>query len=245
MWYYVEGKQRKGPVTKGQIEELIKNYSLNESDYIWRKGFDDWKHIIETEEFKELFPSSSSKQAIDFATIPMEKRCFYVLIGPDRGGGENQYGPYSLKTLKQLFDENRINDQTFLWTNGMKDWIIIAEFPLYEEVFQRKTPTPDSIDQRLTPRKPFVAKMFIHNEKELFEGICRDVSVGGMQVLVENYPAKMNDIISLNVHPDNSEHCFVAKGKVVRLLDGGQGFSLRFTELGEEAHKAINNYIDE
>lgn len=47
----------------------------------------------------------------------------------------------------------------------------------------------------------------------------------------------------MNVHPDNSDYHFVARGKVVRILDGDQGFSLRFSGLNDEAKNAINDYI--
>ena len=66
-----------------------------------------------------------------------------------------------------------------------------------------------------------------------------------MQVLVDQIPAEKGERISINVHPENTEHHFVAGGEVVRLLDGGQGFSFRFTELNEDAKEAIQKYLDE
>ena len=65
----------------------------------------------------------------------------------------------------------------------------------------------------------------------------------GMQVLVSDFPAKQGDRITLNVHPENSQSGFVASGKITRLLNGGQGFSLRFIGLSPEAQKAITSYI--
>ena len=64
--------------------------------------------------------------------------------------------------------------------------------------------------------------MFFANNDQLFEGVCRDISIGGMQVLVDHFPAQVGERISLNVHPENSEHHFVADGEIVRkvLHDG-------------------------
>ena len=85
--------------------------------------------------------------------------------------------------------------------------------------------------------------MFFHNESVVYEGICRDISVGGLQVLVDGFPGNIGDEISLNVHPENTDYNFVASGKVVRILEGDQGFSLRFIQLSDEATNAIEDYL--
>ena len=99
-------------------------------------------------------------------------------------------------------------------------------------------------DRRKNKRKPFVARMFYHNDSIVYEGICRDISIGGLQVLVDGFPGKIGDDISLNVHPENTEHSFVAGGKIVRILEGDQGFSLRFMNLSEEARDSIEAYLE-
>ena len=81
------------------------------------------------------------------------------------------------------------------------------------------------------------------NNKKVFEGICRDVSVGGMQVLIDQFPGKAGEKISINVHPENSDYHFVASGQIVRLLEGNNGFSFRFQQLSDEAKKAIEKYV--
>ena len=47
----------------------------------------------------------------------------------------------------------------------------------------------------------------------------------------------------MNVHPENSDFCFTAQGEIVRILDGNQGFSLRFRNLSQEAQSSIDKYI--
>ena len=74
--------------------------------------------------------------------------------------------------------------------------------------------------------------------------LCRDISVGGLQVLVSSFPGNIGDDVTMNVHPDNSDYNFVASGKIVRLLEGGQGFSLRFLDLSPEAEQSIRTYIN-
>jgi hypothetical protein len=44
-------------------------------------------------------------------------------------------------------------------------------------------------------RKPFIARIFFNNDKKFFEGICRDISVGGMQVLVDGFNGNMENVL--------------------------------------------------
>lgn len=151
----------------------------------------------------------------------------------------------SLKQIKQLFKENRINGKTFLFHSSMNEWKVMAEIPDYQEVFSEQPPTLKDSDRRTTTRKPFIARLFIQNNKRLFEGLCRDISVGGMQVLVDDFKGQAGDKISINVHPDNSDYHFTAAGVVVRVLEGNAGFSFRFDGLNDEAKAAIEKYLKE
>ena len=97
--------------------------------------------------------------------------------------------------------------------------------PIYDDIFDDKKEDLSGDDRRKkNKRKPFVARMFYHNDSIVYEGICRDISIGGLQVLVDSFPGKIGDDISLNVHPENTDYSFVAGGKIVRILDGNQGF---------------------
>lgn len=263
-WYYVLSGERQGPVEISVIEGLYQSGELNSEDYVWCKGFANWTKIKDVEEFNTEAPqaletpsepdapeiSESQTQApietgkkINFDDYDQEAKAFYIKIGADRGQEEVEYGPFSLTILKKLYDENRINAKTFLFTQGMSNWTIIADIDGFETVFNEVPPMIEESDKRAFNRKPFIARMFIQNNQQVFEGICRDVSIGGMQVLIDNFPAKVGDKISINVHPENTEHSFVASGNIVRLLEGGQGFSFRFVGLSSEAESAINSYI--
>jgi hypothetical protein len=182
-------------------------------------------------------------QHIDFRDFGEHDRSFTIKIGVDRGAKPVVYGPYSLEILKKLFDENRINGKTLVYCKGMQDWSFMAEVSGFEQVFNTVPPVIEEQERRLSQRRPFVARMLFHDNSEVYEGTCRDISVGGMQVLVSNFPGVVGESISMNVHPDNSDFSFVASGKIVRRLDGDQGFSFRFTGLSEDARNTIENYV--
>ena len=251
-WYYVEGEQRIGPVSQSKISELIEEGNLTEENFVWKKGFENWKKLKEVSDFKrnddypEELPTivkSSEKRDVDWDVIKDDEKIFLIKIGIDRGGEEVEYGPYSINILKRAAIEGRINGKTLLFVSGMDSWTFLSDLPIYNKIFSTESETLSNSERRQNSRKPFVARMFFHNESVVYEGICRDISVGGLQVLVDGFPGNIGDEISLNVHPENTDYNFVASGKVVRILEGDQGFSLRFIKLSDEAINAIEDYL--
>lgn len=270
-WYYVYDGERKGPVEASQIQELYTNGKIKDHDYVWRKGFENWMKLVDTGEFKKTAPKlqtmpevpQASKapgpiaqgqqrqvipEKINYSTPSFEgldpnQKIFFIKTGADRGGNSAEYGPFSLAVLKKLHSENRINSRTFMFYKGIESWTALGEVDGYQRVFNAVPDKIEDKDKRAFKRKPMIARMFIENNNKLFEGICRDVSIGGMQVLVDNFPSRSGERISINVHPENTDHHFTAGGEIVRVLDGGLGFSFRFINLSDEAIKAINSYI--
>jgi hypothetical protein len=257
-WYYVYEGERKGPVEANIVQDLYASGKLNDHDYVWRKGFENWMKISDTNEFNKSTPELSSVPSPPAAEeIPQKitpepasfegkdpnHKIFFIKTGADRGGSGAEYGPFSLNVLKKLHSENRINSKTFIFFKGIDNWIPLGEVQGYQNAFNSVPDKIEEKDKRAFKRKPLIARMFIENNNQLFEGICRDVSIGGMQVLVDNFPAKAGERISINVHPENTDHHFAAGGEIVRLLEGGLGFSFRFINLSDEAIKAINSYI--
>jgi hypothetical protein len=262
-WYYVQKGNRHGPVAQQVIEAKLSKQELKTEDFVWKKGFENWKKIKEVTELQTV---SAPPQVAEFPAAPLalqsevqarpaqqfnlndlgdEDRVLFVRIGNDRGGASTDYGPFNIKQLKKLFKENRINGKTFIFISGMRDWKILADFPEYQEIFEELPPVIKESEKRISLRKPFVARLLIQNNKKIFEGICRDISIGGMQVLIDNFNGHSGDRITINVHPENTDYHFTASGVVVRILEGNSGFSFRFQGLSEEATRAIEKYVQE
>lgn len=200
---------------------------------------------LETAAMNAAAAASSAPQAseFDWSNVDKDEKLFYLLIGSDRGQRDTQYGPYELNLIEKLFLENRINAKTLIWCKGMENWLMFGDIPIFSEMFQGANNNISDEDRRQNFRKPFVARMFFHNQSKLYEGLCRDISIGGMQVMVPGFPCQVGETISINVHPENSDYHFVAKGSIVRVLDGQMGFSFRFLNLTEDAKSAIASYI--
>jgi hypothetical protein len=260
-WYYVQKGNRLGPVEIDVIQSLMKKEELKAEDFVWKKGFDNWKKIkdvseLSSQEKEELVipPVTIShtevlhqkeEKIFNLLDLNPEERVLFLRIGNDRGLAPSDYGPFSVNQLKQLYNEHRINGKSFIFCSGMKDWKVLADFKEFEQVFNELPPVIQESDRRAFSRKPFVARLFIQNNKKLFEGICRDISVGGMQVLIDDFKGQVGDKITINVHPENSDYHFVASGVVVRILEGQSGFSFRFQGLSEEAKRAIEKYLQD
>lgn len=270
-WYYVQGKDRVGPIEQDEVERLFGDGTLTEESFVWRKGFSDWQHLSKVEDLAYLLekqmpeasdfdedssvdaipmmgggaPNTQARPSFDIHQIADSAKVFSIKVGYDRGGHETEYGPFSLKELSRAYDENRINEKTFIFTPGMSTWKLLGDFERFDEIAGGVPPSISEADRRVNVRKPFIARLLFHDNKEVYEGICRDISVGGLQVLVSGFPCEVGEKISMNVHPDNSDHHFTASGKVVRVLEGQTGFSLRFEDLSGEAQSAIQSYINE
>lgn len=257
-WYYVQKGNRHGPVAVEVIQKMIADDELKTEDFVWKKGFENWKKIQDVSELEESdgppAPAAPPKVAdmptpakkdLSFKDVKTDERIIYIRIGSDRGGDATDYGPFNIKQLKQLFKENRINAKTYVFIMGAKEWKILADFPEYQEIFEELPPVLQESEKRVALRKPFIARLFIQKNKNLFEGICRDISIGGMQILIDDFQGKAGDKITINVHPENSDYHFTASGVVVRILEGGSGFSFRFQGLSEEAQSSIEKYVQE
>lgn len=252
-WYYVLEGERQGPVELSQVKELIGNGVLGQADYVWKKGYENWVTIEDCDEFSsnnstEISADESKlpgviEESFDLTSINSSEKIIYIKIGADRGAQEVEYGPFSVDILKKLYNENRVNAKTFIFSKGLRSWTVLADVKGFESVFNEVPPAIEDKDKRAFKRKPLIARMFIQNNDQVYEGICRDLSIGGMQVLIDNFPAKVSEKISINVHPENTDHHFVASGEIVRVLEGGHGFSFRFIDLNKDAINSINSYI--
>tara|TARA_R110000868_G_scaffold42895_3_gene144689 strand:- start:30559 stop:31353 length:795 start_codon:yes stop_codon:yes gene_type:complete len=258
-WYYVRGNDRIGPVEESELASLFADQTLGADSYVWTKGFDNWQKAKAVDQLNGYLnsepgtpsmgnvatPPQGDRPVLDIASLSEERACVTIKIGYDRGADDVEYGPYSIAQLRRAYKENRINGKTFVYVPGMDNWKFLAETSLFDRITSDMPPVIDDSERRMHTRKPFVARLLFHDKQEVYEGVCRDISTGGLQVLVANFPCKAGDEVKLNVHPDNGAQSFTATGKVVRVLEGSQGFSLRFQALGDKAMNAIQEYIDQ
>jgi len=189
---------------------------------------------------------------------------------------EVQEGPFDIAEIKELINGGGIGSESFVWKVGMEDWVCFAKSEL--AYLQKKSlpvnipPMPASVknpdavvappkedsgvlesslsDRRKSPRKPVVARVLFHDNQLLGKGMCRDLSIGGAQVMIdsgsevsENFEVKPGSVISMNVHCGSEKEAFTADAVVVRELKGQRGFAVRFQNLSDDSYQTINDIL--
>jgi hypothetical protein len=244
-WFYVVNGKRSGPVSSDFLIGKIKEGEIGKKDFVWAKGMDNWEQVDQVQEIiSALSDDLPNNTRNTISHLNPKKKCIYVKTGLDRQKNTKEYGPFSLEMLKKLYSAKRINGKTLVYFSGLDIWKILAFFDDFEEVFEDLPPIIQEDDQRKWQRKPFVARLFFTSDDRFYEGICKDISLGGMQILIDGFPGDVGDEISMNVHPENEDYQFVAKAEIVRRLDSDNGISMKFTNLSDQAKKAISHYIE-
>ena len=145
-WYYVQGSDRVGPVSEAALSLLFSQAKVSGETYVWRKGFANWVRMKEIDELHHIhgvgeppvvdIPVEENSPEIqfnfDWSKIKDSEELFFIKIGNDRRSEvqEKIYGPYSTTELKDALEEKRINNQSLIYSPGMRGWVEVGETPL-------------------------------------------------------------------------------------------------------------------
>ena len=74
-WYFAQGGQQSGPITRGELDRMLVSGSLAASDLVWRDGMQDW---VAASTIPGLLPSPvpapASPDAGSVTAVPREGR---------------------------------------------------------------------------------------------------------------------------------------------------------------------------
>jgi len=70
---------------------------------------------------------------------PLPPTLYYVLINNE------QSGPYNINQLSQLISESKVNKQSLVWENSLKDWTLITDIIELSKLFKNTPPLPPKI----------------------------------------------------------------------------------------------------
>jgi len=251
-WYIAFGSQWVGPLKSSEVYVRLQSGSLSPAHFILQKGQKTWKRIVDESEFQSMFPSQPSKDILEeilesqvekksSPPLPIEEAKKWFLYFED-----SQFGPFNEEEVRRSVENGKVTKDAMAWTDGMLDWEPLSELTGFRDT--RKAPpskpvAPSKKEKRSAARKPLVARIVIANKDQVLLGVCRDISVGGMQVLTDQIPGDIGTTLKINISPPSGLKPFVAEGEIVRILEDGRGFSFRFQKLGDAAKKAIQSYI--
>ncbi|HLE00764.1 MAG TPA: GYF domain-containing protein [Bdellovibrionota bacterium] len=210
--------------------------------------------------------SAGTRQPGPPVTPPREERMWFLYYN------ESQFGPFTTEEIKRYLRIGKIHGRVFAWKNELPDWVRLENIETFSEavaasVDARKKaknsvppkapksdqrdqnlegfkPEQEKLDQRAAPRRPLVAKIVMAHNEAVSVGICRDISVGGLQVLTDKLPGTTGQKVKMNVSDAAGKiQSFVAEGVIARVLEDRRGFSFRFEKLSDSARRAIEAYI--
>jgi hypothetical protein len=247
-FFLAEGQSYKGPFKPSEIYSMIDSKKASWVDYCYREKEGAWVRIADHPVFKAIQAEPPKpKPPVSAAPPPPPKAAESVKWFVYHN--DAQTGPYSSADVSRLLASNQILATTFVWQEKFTEWKPlnqVGEFQTASAPQVAQTPEAKKAeDRRTAPRKPLVAQLYLTNQKDIMTGLCRDISVGGMQVLCETVPGVVGESIRLNVLPPDHANLkpFVAEGTIVRILEDKKGFSFRFTKLGDDVRSAIERYI--
>lgn len=253
-WYVAVGDQPAGPFKAAEVYEKLSTGEMTPAHYAWKKGMKDWKRLLEFSEFQIEVPKAPPKnwkppeEVTPPAPPPSKPARVWFLYYND-----SQFGPFSRQEVERFLSVGKIHSRVYAWKDGMGDWKTIGEISDFSGAITSTAapviPKPQAssvqLEQRAAPRRPLVARLLMASGSSVIVGVCRDVSVGGMQVLTDDIPGPAGTRLKLNVSPTEAGTLqpFVAEGQVVRVLEDGRGFSFRFDKIDEQVKKALQEYI--
>ena len=271
-WYIALGEKWVGPLTAADVYQKVLAQEITWAHFVWKPGQADWKRICDLKVFQAAVPNLPGKgvqSAVETAAatpvikkapasrvsglapppstdaISSQLREWFLYIN------ESQAGPFSTEEVTRFLAVGKVSEKAHGWRDGMGDWTELQKTEEFAR-FQKKMPTPPAApkksEKRRAPRKPLVARLLLANDESVDVGVCRDVSVGGMQILTGTPPGPVGTRIKMNVSPPGDKKSngfapFVAEGVIVRILDDGHGFSFRFEKLSAASKQAIEKYI--
>jgi hypothetical protein len=251
-WFVAVGEKYRGPFKASEVYQKLMANEVSWIDHCYREKEGQWIRIADHEVFKALQPSAPKPKPV-MAPPPIPKsedNIKWFLFQ-----NENQTGPYGTAELKRLMASGQVLELAYVWQESYTEWKLVSEVVELREPRSAGAPPPPRTatsslselkpEKRAVPRKPLLAQVYVTNQSELATGICRDISVGGMQLLTDKIPGVVGNKIHLNVTPpkDSGLKPFVAEGIIVRILEDRRGFAFRFTNVSDEAKKSIESYI--
>lgn len=257
-WFIAVGDKWIGPLSASDVYQKILGQEIGWAHFIWKNGFANWQRVCDVADFKAVAPHQPAqkptvqpaKKVVPVTAKNADERSWFLFYN------NQQTGPFSDLEIQSFLNRGKITSRVHAWRDGMGDWERIEKIKSFSSAAKAEAARPakrsennQRRDQRFAPRRPLVARILLANDDAVITGVCRDISVGGMQVLTDRLPGVVGSKIKMNVSAAQFEsekqiQPFVAQGLIVRVLEDGRGFSFRFDKLPAASKRAIESYID-
>lgn len=167
-----------------------------------------------------------------------------------------QVGPFETAQVTQLYVNNMIAKDGYIFKVGWKDWRPLedgyealgipnpnaakASEPAYQQELEKR--------REVAPRATINGRVVVHNNGQLAVGSGVNISVGGMFVETSDQLFTVGETLRLSVRCDGIAKAFNAEAVVIRYNTDSRysmGYGLRFTKIDAESQRSIQALVDE
>ena len=264
-WFLHYSETQFGPFSIEEVQKFLRAGKIHGKVFCWCEGMSDWKRLEQIEDLSADVAEASRVRAEKKKSAHSPPSAPAVTDSNARVEGWIPNRPIDGRKRGELREEpvfvleekpkKSMRSKTLTRFEIRPEEVVKKEKSSLENKNSSDSvlPTVESEtklikkDLRSSARKSLVARVLVAGKDRLGVAMCRDVSIGGMQVLTDQLPGKVGDRIKLNVsplgQPSGGVEPFVAEGIIVRVLEDGRGFSFRFEKLAASAIRAIEAYL--
>ncbi len=241
------GDQSVGPLKAADIYSQLSQGKVTYLQYVWKPGMAAWARLADVPAFQVAAPQAPvtppKPPTPPAPPVAVQKKEWFLFYQ------EQQTGPYTLDEARGVIGVHQLDaTSSFAWKEGLAGWSSLGDLQEFSSVATTSASAQPQ-EKRSAVRKPIIAKVLLAEGGQVFFGIGRDISVGGMQVLSGQLPKKVGSTLKLNISPTTETspqfQPFVAEGVVVRIFEDGRGFSFRFGVLDESSRATIESLISQ
>jgi hypothetical protein len=175
-----------------------------------------------------------------------EGQCIFVKVVINNDNNQTEdFGPFSLEMLKQLFLDSRIDGRSYIYAPDLDNWKILADFPDFKQVFGEEPPEVTSYHRRLNTRATLNCKCMVFAEKNRYISNASDLSMMAVKLAFHGHDLILDQEVFLEFElPELKGEKILSQ--VMRLFDstGEEQFvTFRFKELSEQQRNKISSVV--
>jgi hypothetical protein len=274
------GGETLGPWTLDEIAAKLASSDIVVTDFVYDEVREDWIPLLECDALKERLrrqkpkapPSKARVTAApaetDHASDHLQEavaETFAVSVrGPSNDGGQwfvqkgtLRYGPFTYTGLVRALQEKSVYEFDFAWTEGMENWVRIAEHRDFQPERIRELLTNEPSGEsgaflcRAHPRLKFESEVIVHDDRTAWLGRSFEGSVGGSGLVIENAALYPGQVVRLHFASTTGLPAFnvvaeIVNKKFVKEVKGVKTpvhYAVRFLEIDGSNADRVREYF--
>lgn len=166
-----------------------------------------------------------------------------------------QVGPFETQQVTQLYINNMISKDGYIFKVGWKDWRPLEDgyealgIPNPNQAQASSKAYQEDLDKRreVAPRATINGRVVVHNNGQLSVGHGVNISVAGIFVETSDQMFTVGETLRLSVRCDGLAKAFNAEAVVIRFNTDKRfslGYGMKFTKIDPEIQKSIQELVN-